>query len=51
MVERFARSIGRDCEIVFHKNGVQVAPLSWAGDVQGVDLYEALLEARKSSDE
>ncbi len=47
VVERIARSLGKDCEIIFHNKGVQVAPLSWGGDVQGEDLFEALQDALK----
>ncbi len=49
IVERFARSVGKDCEVIFHDAGVQIAPLSWSGDVQGEDLYEALSDALKES--
>jgi len=46
IVEAYARSIGRNCEIILLADTrVQVAPLSWAGDVTAPTLYEALTEA------
>jgi hypothetical protein len=49
-VEQFSRTIGKDCEIIFMDQGVQVAPLSWSGDVVGKNLFEALIEAHESRD-
>ena len=46
-VERWARTIGKNVEIVFHKDGVQVAPLSASGDANAKTLYDALKEAEK----
>ncbi len=46
LVERVARSIGKDCEIIFTDEGVQVALLSWGGCSTGETLYEALKDAR-----
>ncbi len=51
VVERYARTIGKDCEIIFADDGVQVAPLSWGGSVFSDTLYDALKEARQSVDE
>jgi hypothetical protein len=51
VVERYARLIGRECEIVFCDDDVQVALLSWGGAVNASTLYEALTQARKESDE
>lgn len=48
IVERRARSIGPECQIIFCDDGVSVALLSWAGDVVNENLYLALLEARAS---
>lgn len=48
VVERYARTIGKDCEVIFLDDGVQVAPLSWSGSVFSDDLYEALTEAREN---
>lgn len=48
IVERFARSLGKDCQVIFTDDGVSVAPLSWSGDATGDTLYEALTEARKT---
>lgn len=50
IVERYARSIGKDCEIIFTNQGVQVAPLSWSGDVLEEDLFSALMEAIRVSE-
>lgn len=50
LVERRARSIGPDCEIIFTKKGVQVAPLSWSVDITAGDLYAALTQADKERD-
>lgn len=51
VVERYARGVGKDCEIIFTDDGVQVAPPSWGGSVFSDTLYDALKEARQSSDE
>lgn len=51
VVERYARAVGKDCEIIFTDDGVQVAPLSWSGSVFEETLYTALKEARQSVDE
>lgn len=51
LVERYARSIGKDCEVIFLDDGVQVALLSWGGDVFDETLYDALKEARRSADD
>ena len=45
VVEKYARSIGQDCEIIFTDNRVQVALLSWSGDVTAPSLFEALTDA------
>ena len=50
LVENVARSIGKDCRIIFTDTAVSVAPLSWAGDSTGKILYDALKEARKHAD-
>jgi hypothetical protein len=49
-VERLARSIGKDCQIIFTKDGVSIAPLSAGGDTWGPDLYQTLKEAMESSE-
>lgn len=46
LVENYARSLGKDCQIIFTDTMVSVAPLSWSGDATGKTLYEALTEAR-----
>lgn len=51
IVERYARSVGKDCQIIFLDDGVQVAPLSWSGDVFDETLYDALKEAKKTDDD
>lgn len=51
VVERFARSVGRDCEVVFTADDVQVACLSWSGCVNAPTLYEALTQALDESEE
>lgn len=48
-VERFARLIGRDCQVLFLDNEVQVAPLSWGGAVNEPTLYDALVQAESDS--
>lgn len=48
LVENVARSLGKDCQIIFTDTVVSVAPLSWAGDSTGKTLYDALTDARKS---
>lgn len=50
LVENMARSLGKDCQIIFTDTVVSVAPLSWSGDSTGKTLYEALLDARKSTE-
>lgn len=45
IVERMARGCGRDCEIIFGDDFVQVAPLADAGDTTSGSLYDALTEA------
>ncbi len=42
IVERLARAVGRECEIIFTDDGVSIAPLSWSGDVSAPALAEAL---------
>lgn len=49
IVERIARSIGPDCEIIFTEDGVQVAPLSWSGCVTEIDLFTALTQAKNDA--
>lgn len=54
LVERFARRIGKDVSITFldrHGSGVTCAPASWSGEAGGKDLYHALKDAERSSDE
>lgn len=51
LVERLARSVGRDCEVIFLSGDVQVAPLSWSGCVNAPTLYEALTQALAESEE
>jgi hypothetical protein len=51
LVERYARLIGRECEVVFCDDDVQVALLSWSGCVNAPTLYEALTQARKESED
>jgi len=51
IVERLARNIGRDCELVFYRDGVQVALLSWSGCVTAPTLALALEEAEAESAE
>lgn len=46
LVEDVARSLGKDCQIIFTDTVVSVAPLSWAGDSTGKTLYDALTDAR-----
>lgn len=50
IVERHARAIGKDCQIIFTVNGVEVAPLSWAGSDFAETLFEALTLAAKTAD-
>ncbi len=50
LVENFARTLGKDCQIIFTDDGVEVAPLSWAGSETAKSLYTALTNARKSCD-
>jgi hypothetical protein len=45
LVENICRSLGRDCTVVFHRDGVSVAPPEWAGDSTGDTLFEALEDA------
>ena len=49
-VERYCRSLGRDCQVIFSDKGVSVAPLSWAGDSFGDSFYESLMDALNSRD-
>ena len=48
-VERFARLIGRDCQVIFSDDHVEVAPISWSGSVTAPTLYEALVQAESES--
>lgn len=48
-VERFARLIGRDCQIILADDHVEVAPLSWSGSVTAPTLFEALTQAEEES--
>jgi hypothetical protein len=50
LVENFARTLGKDCQIIFADDGVEVAPLSWAGSTVEKTLYQSLTEARKHID-
>lgn len=47
LVENVARSLGKDCQIIFTDECVSVAPVSWAGDSTGKTLYDALCDACK----
>lgn len=47
VVEKFARSVGKDCEIIFTVDGVQMAPLSWRGCITSNSLYGAFVESQK----
>lgn len=42
VVERHCRAIGKDCQIIFTTNGVELAPLGWAGSIVEDDLYSAI---------
>lgn len=44
-VERLARSIGADCQIIFTKEGVEIAPLSDPGSTFATTLAKAISEA------
>lgn len=44
-VERYARAVGVDCQVLFTAEGVEVAPLSWPGSSFGRTLHEALDDA------
>ncbi len=48
IVENIARSIGKDCQIMFLDKCVTVAPPEWTGKSSGKTLYDALLDARNS---
>lgn len=50
LVENWARSLGEDCEIILSLGDVQVAPASWSGCVNEIDLFTALTEASKTRD-
>lgn len=50
VVERLCRSVGPDCQVIFTAKGVNVAPLSWAGESSGPDLYTALCDALASDE-
>ncbi len=45
VVERLCRAVGRDCQVIFLDDGVQLAPLQWSGDVNEESLADALDEA------
>lgn len=45
VVERYARRLGKDCQIIFLDTEVSVAPLSWAGDSTGETLFDAMFAA------
>ena len=60
LVERFARSIGDDCMVVFvsakgrgigrsRGKSVSVAPAAWSGDTSDATLYKALKRAQKEA--
>ena len=50
VVERYARTIGKDCQIVFADTFVEVAPLSWAGSETAPTLFKALTNARRATE-
>ena len=50
IVETYARSIGKNCQIIFAKGEVEIAPLSASGSVSAKTLYDALKEAETSFD-
>lgn len=45
LVERYCRELGRNCEVIFTRHGVEVAPTSWPGSSTGANLFEALWDA------
>jgi hypothetical protein len=51
IVERLCRSLGRDCQVIFTVDGVEIAPLSAPGSTTGGDLYSTLKEAMEASHE
>lgn len=50
IVERHARSIGKDCQIIFTNKGVEIAPLEWAGSETADNLFLAVQQAAKSAE-
>ena len=48
IVERVCRALGKDCQVIFTLDGVEVAPPSWPGSSTGKTLYEALKDAMKN---
>ena len=45
IVERACRSLGKDCQVIFTLDGVEIAPLSWPGSSTGKTLFAALQDA------
>lgn len=50
VVERHCRSVGKDCQVIFSNDGVEIAPLSWAGSEIGKDFYTTLKQAIRYSE-
>ena len=50
IVERHCRQLGKDCQVTFNNQGVEIAPLSWPGSSTGDTLYEALIDAESSEE-
>lgn len=49
-VEHYARSIGKDVQILLTNDGAEVAPLSASGSSTGGTLYDALTDAMTAQD-
>lgn len=47
LVENRCRALGKNCEVIFMPDGVQVAPPSWPGAAVGKTLHDAIKEAEK----
>jgi predicted transcriptional regulator len=48
IVEKHCRSIGKDCEVIFLDDSVQLGCLSWSGCGCYDDLYEAIIESKEN---
>lgn len=47
VVEKYCRMVGKDCQVIFESDGVEIALLEWPGSAVCDNLAEAIKEANK----